>query len=114
MSNKKLAVVKAPSNVVSIKTPVSGSPEHHIVTELAKYDYDLSHLIPEMRNYATYKMFCMSQSDDGMTALRGIEMLAKLDWVGLFKEKVEVSYLSASDADLKSQLAVLTAKLGLT
>ena len=108
--NKKLAVVKAPSNVVPM-TP-HANPENHISAELAKYSgIDIYELVEPAKNYLVYKLFLQSQSDDPMASLNAISLLAKI--FQLFTEKVEVSYSGKSKTDLESELQILMRKAGL-
>ena len=108
----KAAVISKSKNIVPITQPLASSPEKHISNTLNKFDYTIDHLLPEMRNYVVYRMFQMAESEDAMTSLKGIEMLARLEWVSLFKDKIEISISTKSDNELRSELAALAVKVG--
>ena len=111
MSAPSLAAVKS-NNIFALKAPATSEPEKHISNTLNKFDYTIDHLLPEMRNYVVYRMFQMAESEDAMTSLKGIEMLARLEWVSLFKDKIEISISTKSDNELRSELAALAVKVG--
>jgi hypothetical protein len=108
----KAAVTSKSNNIVPIAQPLASSPEVHISKTLNKFNYTIDHLLPEMRNYVVYRMFQMAESEDAMTSLKGIEMLARLEWVSLFKDKIEISISTKSDNELRSELAALAVKVG--
>ena len=95
MANLNLKSVANKSNVLALKAPAPattpGSPEKHINKVLSGYEFAIEPLVPQLTQFLIYKMFLMVESQDPYTSLRGIELLAKTDWVGLFKERIEIS-----------------------
>ena len=116
MANPNLKSVASKSNVLALKAPVTttatGSPEGHINKVLSEYEFAIEPLVPQLTQFLIYKMFLMVESQDPYTSLRGIELLAKTDWVGLFKERVEISVNAKSTKELQAELEALVLKVG--
>ena len=112
MSAPSLSAVKS-KNIVPIAQPLASSPEKHITSTLAGFNYSIEDLVPAATQFLIYKLFCMCESADPMTSLKGIELMGKTSYCGLFKEKVEVSYSHKSSEELQQELHLLAVKLGL-
>ena len=112
MSAPSLSTVKS-NNIVPIAQPLASSPEKHISKTLNKFNYSIEDLVPAATQFLIYKLFCMCESADPMTSLKGIELMGKTSYCGLFKEKVEVSYSHKSSEELQQELHLLAVKLGL-
>ena len=116
MANPNLKSIVKKSNVLALKTPVittaTATPEGHINKVLSEYEYSIEPLVPQLTQFLIYKMFLMVESQDPYTSLRGIELLAKTDWVGLFKERVEISVNAKSTKELQAELEALVLKVG--
>ena len=90
----------------------TATPEKHINKVLSGYEFAIEPLVPQLTQFLIYKMFLMVESPDPYTSLRGIELLAKTDWVGLFKERVEISVNAKSTKELQDELQALVLKVG--
>lgn len=112
MADLNLKSVVSKSNVLALKAPAMTMPEKHITNVLSGYEYDIAPVVPQLKQFLIYKMFQMAESQDPFTSLRGIELLAKTEWVGLFKERVEVSVSSKSTQELQAELEALAIKVG--
>ena len=116
MADLNLKSVVSKSNVLALIAPVTttatGSPEKHINKVLSEYEYAIEPLVPQLTQFLIYKMFLMVESPDPYTSLRGIELLAKTDWVGLFKERIEISASAKSTKELQAELEALVLKVG--
>ena len=116
MADLNLKSVARKSNVLALKAPVTttttGSPEGHINKVLSGYEYAIEPLVPQLTQFLIYKMFLMVESQDPYTSLKGIELLAKTDWVGLFKERIEISASTKSTKELQAELEALVLKVG--
>lgn len=112
MSAPSLSAVKS-KNIVALKAPATSEPEKHITSTLAGFNYSIEDLVPAATQFLIYKLFCMCESADPMTSLKGIELMGKTSYCGLFKEKVEVSYSHKSSEELQQELHLLAVKLGL-
>jgi hypothetical protein len=112
MADLNLKSVASKSNVLALKAPAMTMPEKHITNVLSGYEYDIAPVVPQLKQFLIYKMFQMAESQDPYTSLRGIELLAKTEWVGLFKERVEVSVSSKSTQELQAELEALAIKVG--
>ena len=116
MADLNLKSVASNSNVLALKAPVTttatGSPEGHINKVLSGYEFAIEPLVPQLTQFLIYKMFLMVESQDPYTSLKGIELLAKTDWVGLFKERVEISVNAKSTKELQDELQALVLKVG--
>ena len=116
MADLNLKSVASNSNVLALKAPVTttatGSPEGHINKVLSGYEFAIEPLVPQLTQFLIYKMFLMVESQDPYTSLKGIELLAKTDWVGLFKERVEISVNAKSTKELQDELEALVLKVG--
>jgi hypothetical protein len=108
-----IAASSKSKNIVPIAQPLANSPEHHISSTLAKFNYSIDDLVPQATQFLIYKLFVMCESDDAMTSLKGIELMGKTAYCGLFKDKVEVSYSHKSSEELQQELHLLAVKLGL-
>jgi hypothetical protein len=71
------------------------------------------HLLPQIRNYLIHKFFTFAESEDPAISLKGVEMLARTNMVGLFKERVEVSFTDKTNEELEMQLQEMMAKLAI-
>jgi hypothetical protein len=112
MADLKLKSVASKSNVLALKAPAMTLPEKHITNVLSGYEYDIAPVVPQLKQFLIYKMFQMAESQDPYTSLRGIELLAKTEWVGLFKERVEVSVSTKSTRELQAELEAIAIKVG--
>ena len=112
MSAPSLSAVKS-NNIVALKAPATSEPEKHISNTLNKFDYSIEDLVPQATQFLIYKLFCMCENDDAMTSLKGIELMGKTAYCGLFRDKVEVSYSHKSSEELQQELHLLAVKLGL-
>ena len=111
--NQMNKAVISKSTIVHITQPLANSPEVHISKTLNKFDYSIDDLVPQATQFLIYKLFCMCESVDPMTSLKGIELLGKTAYCGLFRDKVEVSYSHKSSEELQQELHLLAVKLGL-
>jgi hypothetical protein len=112
MSALSLSAVKS-KKIVPIAQPLASSPEKHISNTLNRFNYSIDDLVPQATQFLIYKLFCMCESADPMTSLKGIELMGKTAYCGLFKDKVEVSYSHKSSEELQQELHLLAVKLGL-
>jgi hypothetical protein len=113
MPAPSLSAVKS-NNIVALKAP-SGSPEHYMTTKLKDFNCQLlENLIPQATNYLLFNLMKRVDSDDPMESLKAIETLGKTSCVGLFSERVQVSYANKSDAELKQELSILADRLGIS
>ena len=106
----KLAARK--SNVLALRAPAMTFPEKHITNVLSGFEYDIAPLVPQLTQFLIYKMFLMAENKDPYTSLKGIELLAKTEWVGLFKERVEISVNTKTTEELQADLEALVIKIG--
>lgn len=95
------------------EAPATSEPEAHISNTLNKFNYCIDDLVPQATQFLLYKIFCMCESADPMTSLKGLELMGKTAYCGLFRDKVEVSYSHKSSEELEQELQALTTKLGL-
>ena len=114
MADLNLKSVASKSNVLALKAPVTATatPEKHINKVLSDYEFAIEPLVPQLTQFLIYKMFLMVESQDPYTSLKGIELLAKTDWVGLFKERIEISASTKSTKELQAELEALVLKVG--
>jgi hypothetical protein len=112
MANLNLKSVARKSNVLALIAPAMTLPEKHITNVLSGYEYAIEPLVPQLTQFLIYKMFQMVESQDPYTSLKGIELLAKTEWVGLFKERVEISASAKSTQELQAELEALVMKVG--
>jgi hypothetical protein len=113
MTNLNIKSVASISNIVAVEAPATDSPEKHINSVLAGFNYSIDDLVPQATQFLIYKLFCMCESADPMTSLKGLELMGKTAYCGLFRDKIEVSYSHKSSEELQQELQALTTKLGL-
>lgn len=112
--NQMNKAVISKSTIVPIAQPLASSPEKHISNTLKKFNYSIDDLVPAATQFLIYKLFCMCESADPMTSLKGIELMGKTAYCGLFRDKVEVSYSHKTSEELQQELHLLAVKLGLS
>ena len=114
MTNLNLKSVASNSNIVAVEAPATGSPKKHINTVLAGFNYSIDDLVPQATQFLLYKLFCMCESADPLTSLKGLELMGKTAYCGLFRDKFEVSYANKSTEELQQELQSLAVRFGLT
>jgi len=87
----------APKNL----TPASVK---HLNTILSEYDREVLDVHRRLRNYVTNKFILETQSDDPKVRLKALEMLGKINGVGLFSERIDVTVTHRTVKDIETEL----------
>lgn len=73
-------------------------------TLLSEYDRELVDSAVRIREYVKNKLLEESQNPDGKIRIRALELLGKMKDVGIFTDRVEVTYKTKSDEELMAEL----------
>lgn len=87
----------APKNL----TPASVK---HLNTILSEYDREVLDVHRRLRNYVTNKFILETQSDDPKVRLKALEMLGKINGVGLFSDRIDVTVTHRTVKDIETEL----------
>lgn len=87
----------APKNL----TPASVK---HLNTILSEFDREVLDVHRRLRNYVTNKFILETQDDDPKVRLKALEMLGKINGVGLFSERIDVTVTHRTVKDIETEL----------
>lgn len=71
---------------------------------LSQYDQELVNSAVRIREYVKNKLLEETESPDGRIRIRALELLGKMKDVGLFTDRVEVTYKTKSDEELVAEI----------
>jgi hypothetical protein len=86
---------------------VTAYPTHalrHLDKLLSEYDQELVNSAVRLREYVKNKLIEETENPDGKIRIRALELLGKMKDVGLFTDRVEVTYKTKSDEELISEI----------
>lgn len=92
-----------------IPTPTTSGAQAALNKLLKQYDYSLSNAANRIRQYVTFKLFELAETDDPKIQLKALEMLGKVTEVGLFSTRIEVANTNVPTNELEQQLTDLLA-----
>jgi hypothetical protein len=87
----------APKNL----TPASVK---HLNAILSEYDREVLDVHRRLRNYVTNKFILETQDTDPKVRLKALEMLGKINGVGLFSERIDVTVTHRTVKDIETEL----------
>ena len=87
----------APKNL----TPASVK---HLNTILSEYDREVLDVHRRLRNYVTNKLVLDSANEDPKTRLKALELLGKINGVGLFSDRIDVTVTHRTVKDIETEL----------
>lgn len=87
----------APKNL----TPASVK---HLNTILSEYDREVLDVHRRLRNYVTNKFILETQDADPKVRLKALEMLGKINGVGLFSDRIDVTVTHRTVKDIETEL----------
>jgi hypothetical protein len=87
----------APKNL----TPASVK---HLNAILSEYDREVLDVHRRLRNYVTNKFILETQDADPKVRLKALEMLGKINGVGLFSERIDVTVTHRTVKDIETEL----------
>ena len=89
------------AKLVALKTPEA---VRHLTGMLVAYDWEFVQQAKELRGYAVAKIVEETKNADARIRLRALQMLGQVTEVGLFTERVEVTRIDASEAEIEKRL----------
>lgn len=90
-----------PTDVANFPTPAL----KHLDRMLSEYDKELVNSAVRIREYVKNRLLEESENPDGKIRIRALELLGKMKDVGLFTDRVEVTYKTKSDEELMTELS---------
>lgn len=78
---------------------------------LRQYDEQVVESSLQLRTYIVNKLIDETENNDGKIRIRALELLGKVQDVGLFVEKAEIKHTHVSDDEINSKLEAKLAKL---
>jgi len=87
--------------LIALKTPEA---VRHLTGMLVAYDWEFVQQAKELRGYAVAKIVEETRHNDARIRLRALQMLGQVTEVGLFTERVEVTRIDASEAEIEKRL----------
>lgn len=87
--------------LVALKTPEA---VRHLTGMLVAYDWEFVQQAKELRGYTVAKIVEETKHNDARIRLRALQMLGQVTEVGLFTERVEVTRIDASEAEIEKRL----------
>lgn len=90
----------APPDVTSYPTQAL----RHLDSLLSEYDHELVNSAVRIREYVKNKLIEETDNADGKIRIRALELLGKMKDVGLFTDRVEVTYKTKSDEELVAEI----------
>lgn len=89
-----------PTDVAKFPTPAL----KHLDRLLSDYDKELVNSAVRIREYVKNKLLEESENPDGKIRIRALELLGKMKDVGLFTDRMEITYKAKSDEELMAEL----------
>lgn len=87
--------------LIALKTPEA---VRHLTGMLVAYDWEFVQQAKELRGYTVAKIVEETKHNDARIRLRALQMLGQVTEVGLFTERVEVTRVDASEAEIEKRL----------
>jgi hypothetical protein len=76
----------------------------HLEAILSEYDRDLLNVATRMRSYVTNKLILESVDEDAKVRLKALELLGKINSVGLFSEKIDITVTHRTVEEIDNEL----------
>jgi hypothetical protein len=90
----------------SIPSPKNVTPASvkHLNAILSEYDKEVLDVHRRLRNYVTNKFVLETQDPDPKVRLKALEMLGKINGVGLFSDRIDVTVTHRTVKDIETEL----------
>jgi len=90
----------------SIPSPKNITPASvkHLNAILSEYDKEVLDVHRRLRNYVTNKFVLETQDPDPKVRLKALEMLGKINGVGLFSDRIDVTVTHRTVKDIETEL----------
>jgi hypothetical protein len=90
----------------SIPSPKNITPASvkHLNAILSEYDKEVLDVHRRLRNYVTNKFVLETQDSDPKVRLKALEMLGKINGVGLFSDRIDVTVTHRTVKDIETEL----------
>jgi len=89
------------------KIPLKKPAEKRLKDLLDQYDYQLPNSANKMRQYIINKLFEAAEEGEPNLSLKALEILGRVNEIGLFTTKIEISVADKPTADLEKDLSLL-------